>query len=60
MKLTIDRFEGGFAVCEKEDRTALYVSRRELPIDAKGGDVFIVGDDNTEIETAKTAQRNWQ
>ncbi len=55
MKLTIDRFEGGFAVCEKEDQTALYVNRSHLLIDAKEGDVLVIADDNAAIEAAETA-----
>jgi hypothetical protein len=55
MKLTIDRFEGDFAICEKEDQTALYLNRRELLVDAKEGDVLVIGDDNTKIEATETA-----
>jgi pyruvate kinase len=52
-KLIIDRFEGDFVICEKEDRTALYLNRRELLIDAKEGDVLIVDDGNIKVETAR-------
>ena len=55
MKLTIDRFEGDFAICEKEDQTALYLNRRELLVDAKEGDVLVISDDNTKIEATETA-----
>ena len=54
MKLTIDRFEGDFVICEKEDQTALYLNRRELLVDAKEGDVLVIGDDNIKLETAET------
>ena len=56
MKLTIDRFEGDFVICEKEDQTALYLNRRELLVDAKEGDVLVIGDDNIKLETAETPQ----
>ena len=52
-KLIIDRLEGAFAIYEKEDRTALYLNRRELLIDAKEGDVLIVDDGNIKVETAR-------
>ena len=52
-KLIIDRLEGDFAIYEKEDRTALYLNRRELLIDAKEGDVLIVDDGNIKVETAR-------
>jgi pyruvate kinase len=45
--------EGAFAIYEKEDRTALYLNRRELLIDAKEGDVLIVDDGNIKVETAR-------
>jgi pyruvate kinase len=53
MKLIIDRFDGDFAICEKEDRTALYLNRRELLIDAKEGDVLTIDDGNIKVETAR-------
>ena len=52
-KLIIDRFEGDFAICEKEDRTALYLDRRELVIHAKEGDVLIVDDGNIKVGTVR-------
>ena len=40
MKLIIDRFEGGYAVCEKEDGGMLNIKRDEIPLSAKEGDVL--------------------
>jgi hypothetical protein len=54
MKLTIAKLEGGFAVCNKENQTLVFVNRRDLPINAKEGDVLVVGDNNIEIEAATT------
>jgi len=51
MKLTIAKLEGGFAVCNKENQTLVFVNRRDLPINAKEGDVLVVGDSSIEIET---------
>jgi hypothetical protein len=47
MKLTIANLEGIFAVCTQEDKTEIFVNRRELPFNAKEGDVLILADDNT-------------
>ncbi|MGA7843353.1 MAG: DUF3006 domain-containing protein [Dehalococcoidales bacterium] len=46
MKLTIAKLEGMFAVCKQKDKTEIFVNRRELPFDAKEGDVLVLGDDN--------------
>jgi len=51
MKLTIAKFEGGFAVCRKDNQTPVFVNRRDLPINAKEGDVLVVGDNSIELET---------
>jgi hypothetical protein len=40
MRLTIDRFEGDYAVCEKEDGSMLDVKKIEIPASAKEGDVL--------------------
>lgn len=40
MKLTIDRFEEFFAVCECEDGTLVRVPKEELPEDAREGSIL--------------------
>jgi hypothetical protein len=57
MKLLIDRIEGDFAVCQKEDRTMLNINRRDLPVDAKEGDLLSIDGDNIMIDIAATAKR---
>lgn len=42
MKVILDRFEGDYAVCEKEDRTMLEILKSEIPVDAKESDVLII------------------
>jgi len=42
MKITITKLEGSFAICKKEDQTALFVNRRDLPFNAREGDVLVV------------------
>ena len=42
MKVVIDRFEGDFAVCEKDDRTMFNISKDRLPNGAKEGDVLSI------------------
>lgn len=57
MKVVIDRFEGDFAVCEKDDRSILNINRRDVPIDAKEGDVLNVDGDDINIDTDETSKR---
>ena len=57
MRVIIDRFEGDFAVCEKDDRSILNINRRDLPSDAKEGDVLNVDGYKINIDTDETAKR---
>ena len=57
MKVVIDRFEGDFAVCEKDDRSILNINRRDVPIDAKEGDVLNIDGDIINIDNDETAKR---
>lgn len=42
MKVIIDRFEGKYAVCEKEDLSTIDILKEKLPHDAKQGDVLLI------------------
>ncbi|MCX7773297.1 MAG: DUF3006 domain-containing protein [Clostridia bacterium] len=42
MKVIIDRFEGGFAICEKENGTMIKIERSILPQDTREGSVLMV------------------
>ena len=57
MRVIIDRFEGNFAVCEKEDRKMLNIKRDKLPSDAKEGDALIIEGDMISIDVAETKKR---
>jgi hypothetical protein len=57
MKVTIDRFEGDFAVCEKHDRTMVNIKRSRLPAGAKEGDALIIESDTIRIEASETVKR---
>jgi hypothetical protein len=46
MKLTIVKIDSGFAICKKEGKTAILVNRGDLPVEAREGDVLVLGDDN--------------
>lgn len=57
MRVIIDRFEGDFAVCEKENREMIDIKRSTLPKGAKEGDVLQIDGDNIKIDTAETEKR---
>lgn len=57
MKVIIDRFEGIYAVCEKEDRTMMDIKRIKLPYGAKEGDVLDIGNDEISIDIKETENR---
>lgn len=57
--LIIDRFEGNFAVCEREDRTMQDVERSKIPAEAKEGDVLRIDEkiDTITVDWEETARR---
>lgn len=65
--MIIDRFEGGFAICEelaegkpkkKKDIHYYGIELNELPEGAKEGDVLAIGDDGAlKIDAAETKKR---
>jgi len=57
MKVIIDRFEGPYAVCEKEDKTMMDIKRINLPIGAKEGYVLDVQEDEITIDLEETENR---
>jgi hypothetical protein len=57
MKVIIDRFEGSYAVCEKEDRQMIDIERGALPAEAKEGDVLDIEGDRIVIDNDETIKR---
>lgn len=54
----VDRFEEGFAVCEREDGTTVSVGRDLLPAQAREGDCLMVeGEDSISIDQEATRAR---
>lgn len=52
MRVTIDRFEGDFAVVERTDRTMADLPRTLVPNGAREGDVLLI-----QIDQAATRQQ---
>ena len=57
MKVIIDRFEGKFAVCEKEDRKMIDIEKSRIPTTAKEGDVLNIDNDIITIDDVETQKR---
>lgn len=57
MKLIVDRFEGDYAVCEKDGRIMVNIEREKLPEDVKEGHVLIVEGDSITIDEDATLER---
>lgn len=57
MKVTIDRFEGEFAVCEKENRQMIDIEKSKLPVIAKEGDILNIENDIITIDIEATKER---
>lgn len=63
MKLIIDRFEGNFVVCEKENREIINIERNKIPSSANEGDVislenkiFIIDVEETNIRKERISK----
>jgi len=57
----IDRFEEGYAVCQREDRTSVLLERERFPAGVREGDCFYI-EDNGQLhmdpeETSRRRQR---
>jgi hypothetical protein len=57
MKVIIDRFEGNFAVCEKEDRQMLDIEKTKIPVTAKEGDVLNITNGMITMDIEETKKR---
>jgi len=57
MNVTIDRFEGDFAVCEKENRQMIDIEKSKIPNTAKECDVLNIINDNITVDLQETKKR---
>jgi hypothetical protein len=57
MRVIIDRFEGAYAVCEKEDREMINISKTCIPSDAREGDVLVIEGGIVAIDIQETVKR---
>jgi len=57
MIVTIDRFEGNYAVCEKQDGEMINLERNKIPPEAKEGDVIKIENEVITIDYQETSKR---
>jgi hypothetical protein len=57
VKVVIDRFEGDYAVCEKENREMIDIKKNILPNEAKENDVLDIEGDKIIIDIEETKKR---
>ena len=57
MNVTIDRFEGELAVCEKEDRQMIDIEKSKLPEMCKEGDILNIKNNIITIDLEATKKR---
>ncbi len=57
MKVIVDRFEGEYAVCEKENLDMINIEIKKLPKGVKEGDVLIIEEDSIRIDKDETKNR---
>lgn len=57
MNVVVDRFEGKYAVCEKEDKTMINIEKLELPNEVKEGDVLTIEATGISINLKETIDR---
>jgi len=57
MKVIIDRFEGIYAVCEKEDGSMINIEKDKIGKDSKEEDVLLVTENGITIDEEATRNR---
>jgi hypothetical protein len=57
VKVVIDRFEGDYAVCEKENREMIDIKRESIPKEAKENDVLDIQGDKIVVDVEETEKR---
>lgn len=56
-KVIIDRFEGKYAICEKENKEMINIERVKLPKKVVEGDVLIIEGVSIAIDKTETKKR---
>lgn len=57
MYVSIDRFEGDFAICECEDFKIIKILKNKLPLNAREGDILNVDENMCIIDSDATLEK---
>lgn len=57
MKVIIDRFEGSYAICEKNDKTMIDIKKINIPQNAQEGDILKIKGNSIIIDKNATKNR---
>lgn len=57
MRVIIDRFEGDYAICQKEDESMTDIPKDKLPKNVKEGDILIIENNVIKIDFDATIKR---
>jgi len=57
MRVIIDRFEGQYAVCKKDDRSMMDIEKDKIPAGAAEGDILDIEGSFIIINKAETLKR---
>ncbi|QEK10964.1 DUF3006 domain-containing protein [Crassaminicella thermophila] len=57
MRVIIDRFEGDYALCEKEDKKIIHIKREKIPTYAREGDALWIDKDKVIVDEYETKKR---
>lgn len=57
IKVTVDRFEGDFAICENDDRIMIQIEKSKLPECVHEGDIIVVEDEGINLDSVATKER---
>lgn len=57
MKVIIDRFEGNYAVCEKEDGNMINIEKVKIGKNPKQGDILLITENEITIDEGATRNR---
>lgn len=57
MKVIVDRVEGDYVVCEKDNKEMMNIKRDKIPSHVKEGDVLIIDGNSITIDIEQTYRR---
>lgn len=57
MKITVDRIEGEYAICEQENRQMINIPLKDIPFLLKEGDVIEINGNSYKFDAEETKKK---